>query len=176
MKLNLGAGGTRIDGFTSVDLDPELKPDIIGDFRAMSFADVDEIYASHVLEHFFSREAEQILSQWCGWLKPGGILWIAVPDLTEVSRLVAAGETEPHILGLLYGADERPEWAHRSGWTEQLLTLTLEAAGFRILGRFDCWVQNMAKDGADWSGAWHRAKSGQETTTSLNLKAMRVMP
>jgi hypothetical protein len=173
MKLNLGAGGTRIDGFTSVDLDPELQPDIAGDFRTMTFADVDEIYASHVLEHFFYGEAEAILRQWCGWLRPAGLLWLAVPDFEQIARLCAAGEHSPHLLGLLYGAGAKPEWAHHSGWTEGYLVATLEATGFAVLGRFEPFGQNADGNGADWSGAWHRTRDGKDVRVSLNLKATK---
>ena len=176
MKLNLGAGGTRIEGFTSVDVDPELRPDIAGDFRLMSFEGIEEIYASHLLEHFFYGEAEKILRQWCGWLKPGGTLWLAVPDFAQIANLYAAGEHSPHLLGLLYGASAKPEWAHHSGWTEPYLKATLDAAGFSVLGRFEPFAQNPEQNGADWSGAWHRTREGQDVRVSLNLQAVRVTP
>lgn len=173
MKLNLGAGGTRIDGFTSVDLDPELKPDLVGDFRQMMFEGVEEIYASHVLEHFFYGEAERILRLWSGWLKPRGVLWVAVPHVAEVMRLYAEGEHSPHLLGLLYGADTKPEWAHHSGWTEAHLRGALEEAGFAVLGSFETWVKNGASNGADWSGVWYRTRDGRVVQLSLNLKAVK---
>ena len=174
MKLNLGAGGTRIDGFASVDVDSQFEQDLVGDFRRMQFSGVEEIYASHILEHFFYGEAEQILRLWAGWLKPGGILWIAVPAFVEIVHLYAAGEISPHLLGLLYGADAKPEWAHHSGWTEAHLISVLEGAGFAVLGKFESFVKNAAQNGADWSGAWHRTAGGGIVQLSLNLKARRV--
>lgn len=176
MKLNLGAGGTRIAGFTSVDCDPALAPDLVGDFRHMTFADVEEIYASHILEHFFYGAAEQILRQWHGWLRPGGLLWIAVPDLEMLAWLSAAGDITPHLMGLLYGADAKPEWAHHSGWTRTHLRAALGAAGFEVLGTFSPFVKNADSTGSDWSGAWHRRPDGTAVPVSLNLRCRKRDP
>ncbi len=55
MKVNLGSGYKRIDGFVNVDHDPLVKPDYIVDFEfePLPFEDssVLEIVAHHVLEH-----------------------------------------------------------------------------------------------------------------------------
>lgn len=55
MKLNLGSGYKRIDGYLNVDHDPLTKPDYLVDFEneTLPFQDstVDEIIAHHVLEH-----------------------------------------------------------------------------------------------------------------------------
>lgn len=173
MKLNIGAGGTTIPGFTSIDLDPALSPDLVGDFRAMAFSDVEEIYAAHVLEHFFYGEALDILRQWHTWLRPGGILWLAVPDFGLISRLYAEGEEAPHLFGLLYGAADKPEWAHHFGWTQRLLNRTLLEVGFEVLGSFESWVQNADQNGADWSGAWYQKREGTAVRVSLNVKCQK---
>lgn len=55
MKINLGSGYTRIDGYLNIDHDPLVKPDYITDFEndPLPFEDssVSEIIAHHVLEH-----------------------------------------------------------------------------------------------------------------------------
>lgn len=55
MKLNLGSGYKKIDGFLNVDHDPLVNPDFLVDFehQSLPFEDnsVDEIIAHHVLEH-----------------------------------------------------------------------------------------------------------------------------
>lgn len=55
MKLNLGAGYKRFDGFLNVDSDPATEPDILADIGKdilpIEDSSVDEIIANHILEH-----------------------------------------------------------------------------------------------------------------------------
>ena len=55
IKLNIGSGYKRIDGYINVDNDPLVKPDLIADLEDAKFdlADnsVNEVIASHILEH-----------------------------------------------------------------------------------------------------------------------------
>ena len=80
MKLNLGAGMQQIAGWTTVDLDPDMHPDIVGDIEHLPFEDnsIDEIYASHCLEHVpYDSPA---LSEWFRVLKRGAVCTVIVPD------------------------------------------------------------------------------------------------
>jgi predicted SAM-dependent methyltransferase len=57
MKINLGSGYKRIEGFVNIDDDPLVKPDYLINLDApypqLPFEDnsVDEIVAHHILEH-----------------------------------------------------------------------------------------------------------------------------
>jgi SAM-dependent methyltransferase len=55
MKINLGSGLKRIDGFLNVDCDSRMNPDFVVDLNKelLPFEDnsVDEIVAHHILEH-----------------------------------------------------------------------------------------------------------------------------
>lgn len=55
MKINLGSGHKRYDGFLNVDSDPSTKPDFLVDLEKekLPFKDssVEEIKAYHILEH-----------------------------------------------------------------------------------------------------------------------------
>lgn len=55
MKINLGSGYKRIDGFLNVDDDPLVKPDFLVDIERdhLPFEDntVEEVRAHHILEH-----------------------------------------------------------------------------------------------------------------------------
>ena len=89
MKLNLGCSGVFYEGYTSVDLDErllEVFPEedvIIADVRDLPFADnsVEEIYASHLLEHFDFRDP--VLEEWKRVLIPGGLITVVVPDIVR---------------------------------------------------------------------------------------------
>ncbi len=73
-KLNLGAGSAPMDGWENLDrkTGEEIYP--------LNRDGVDEIRASHVLEHFSHQKIPTVLADWVGALKPGGLLKIAVPD------------------------------------------------------------------------------------------------
>jgi SAM-dependent methyltransferase len=55
MKLNIGAGYKRVDGFLNVDIDSNCNPDYVLDIERQSlpFADntVDAVICHHILEH-----------------------------------------------------------------------------------------------------------------------------
>lgn len=87
MRLNLGSGLQQIAGWTAVDIDPDLHPDVVASIEELPFEDnsVDEIYASHVLEHV--KYDSPALSEWLRVLKPGGICTVIVPDLIQTYYL-----------------------------------------------------------------------------------------
>ena len=81
MKINLGSGINKIDGFKRVDIDPITKPDycfnVEKDKWVFDDNSVDELRAFNLLEHlrdidFFFEEAYRVL-------KPNGVIKIAVP-------------------------------------------------------------------------------------------------
>ena len=83
IRLNIGAGDTVIDGFTPIDrkLGTEAYP--------LEYPDdsVDEIRASHILEHFPLRKVPVVLKDWVRALKPGGTIRISVPDFDKITQL-----------------------------------------------------------------------------------------
>jgi hypothetical protein len=65
LKLNLGCGFKKIDGFVGVDAESACKPDMIYDIEQTPWpwADnsVDEIYLIHVMEHLGRTSSQYIL-------------------------------------------------------------------------------------------------------------------
>jgi len=131
MKLNLGAGGHELAGFQSVDakdgqgIYPLAYPD----------DSAEEIYASHVLEHFSHQHAMAVLSEWVRVLKPGGRIRIAVPDFEQVAKRYLAGE-EIQVQGLVMGGQVDEHDYHRCIYDREALTELMEAAG---LERIEPW-------------------------------------
>ena len=74
LKLNIGAGGVVIPGYTAIDrkTGQEAYP--------LAYPDnsVSEIRASHVLEHFSFKGVVDVLADWVRVLQPGGIVRIGV--------------------------------------------------------------------------------------------------
>lgn len=67
IKVNLGAGYHKIEGFTTVDFRLETEPEVVADLEQyhclaeFSNGTVEEVLASHVLEHI--RNLEGLMSE-----------------------------------------------------------------------------------------------------------------
>lgn len=82
MKLNIGSGLTKFDGYLNVDYDPKVEPDYVVDIEKglLPFEDnsVDAVIAHHILEHIgenflvFMKELYRIC-------KDGTVIDIEVP-------------------------------------------------------------------------------------------------
>lgn len=87
LKLNLGAGRERIPGFHSVDINPNVGPDILlaaDDLHSIGHNTVEEIRAVDVLEHMPYRWTGRVLREWARVLVPGGLLYVQVPDAERI--------------------------------------------------------------------------------------------
>ncbi len=103
-KLHWGNGGVYLDGWLNMDKSQTYKTDILGDILQSHFDDnrFDVIYSSHAYEHLlFPTDAVEALSRMYRWLKPNGILRLAVPDL----ELAVMAYTTTGDLSFLYGKD-----------------------------------------------------------------------
>ena len=85
LRLNIGCDRSEIAGFVGVDFNPDVDPEILAeadDLHMIADNTVDEVYASHVLEHLpFGNKA---LEEWLRVLKPGGMLTVVVPDINGI--------------------------------------------------------------------------------------------
>ncbi len=140
-KLNIGAGGRRIEGFTGVDVVKRPGADIIAPAHKIPLkaGTVDEIMAIHVWEHFYRWECDTVITEWKRLLKPGGRLVLEMPDLFKCCQNILSGRMEggkhPDQLGMwgCYG-DPRTgdQWmAHRWGWAFATLQPFLAGHGFK---------------------------------------------
>ena len=173
--LHIGCGPKRKDrttrGFNTeawtevrLDIDASVGPDLIGtmtDMSAVADASVDAIFSSHNIEHLYPHEVPVALGEFLRVLKPDGFAVITCPDLQSVGALVAEGKLlEPAYtspagpiapIDILYGfrpsmANGNLYMAHRCGFTERVLSGTLQASGFKSVGTiarprsFDLWA------------------------------------
>jgi hypothetical protein len=147
VKLNIGAGKTQIPGFTPVDrmFGDEAYP--------LKYAtnSVDEIRASHVLEHFSFRDAVTALEDWVRVLKPGGRIRIAVPDVDKCLT-----SEDPRRVFFLMGGQTDENDFHKSAFDRGLLTHAMEDVGLEH-------VEEWKTDGLDTSAH----------PVSLNLQATK---
>jgi predicted SAM-dependent methyltransferase len=152
VKLNIGAGNTVIEGYTPIDRKtgveayPLPHPD----------NSVDDIRASHVLEHLTFAKAGEAMRDWYRALKPGGRLRIAVPDVDKVMGMKRA---DPLWRFYLMGGQTDADDIHQSCYDEALLSQAFGEAGFVHIERWE-------SDGLDTSSH----------DCSLNLEGFKPDP
>lgn len=84
IKLNLGCGYNKLDGYINVDQDPNCNPDVVANLETkLPFDDssVDEIVLNHVLEHLGQQTDTflNIIKEFYRILSDQGQLKIVVP-------------------------------------------------------------------------------------------------
>lgn len=82
MKLDIGCGTRKQDGFIGVDSIAFEGVDVVADLRERwPFEDnsVDEIAASHVIEHFTGKERVHLVNEMYRVMKPGAKATITIP-------------------------------------------------------------------------------------------------
>jgi len=141
VRLNLGAGEYNDPRYTPVDIKTGT------DIRKLPYADgsVDEIYASHVLEHFSFNERDAVLAEWVRVLKPDGLLRIAVPDQKKLAEEWLKSDESGLFRDLemvQYGAHSDERDVHHAGYTERQLRRTMHRAGIGSIVKFHPFIKD----------------------------------
>lgn len=127
MKIDIGAGNTIEDGWVSWDIKDGRD---CRDLDGIADSSVDEIRASHVLEHVPMCHTMVALREWRRVLKPGGRLFVAVPDFAKIVACIVAGSADPSIEAYLMGGQTDENDFHHAIFTAAKLHDQLESAGF----------------------------------------------
>ncbi len=136
LRLNLGAGDDRRDGYLSVDLRVETA-DVVADVRRLPFPDggVQEVLAHDVLEHFWRDAIPALLAEWNRVLGRGGVLRVRVPNLPVLAALIDTPHHDQIIENIYGGHRWGPDGAydtHHWGWSRTSLARDLDRAGFVV--------------------------------------------
>src|SRR5687767_13067271 len=94
LRLHLGCGPERRDGWVNIDASAEVKPDIVTRAHLLPmFADasVDTIEACHLFEHLPLHEARAALKEWARVIRPGGELLLEMPNFDACVRILGQG-------------------------------------------------------------------------------------
>lgn len=140
IRLNLGSGDVPLDGYVNIDRKngQEAYP------LACEDDSVDEIRASHLLEHFPKHQTEEVMAHWVKKLKPGGVLKIAVPDLAALVALYQSSLTDSErsaekkgwVAAALLGGQTDENDYHKMVFDAQTLEYLLRVSG---LIRIEPW-------------------------------------
>lgn len=144
MRLHLGGRQPHPD-WKILNIQPGPNVDYVGDITNLSgFADgsVNEIYASHVLEHLgYQNEVETALAGFFRVLTPGGGLRLSVPDLERLSQLFMHPKAPPldryRIMRMMFGGQLDPYDFHKVGFYWAYLEALLSEVGFSDIQRVE---------------------------------------
>jgi len=145
-KLNLACSDRIIPGWINVDVRDIPGIDYVVDVRDLSIfpdASFDIVRASHILEHFYVDELENVFSNWNRVLRPGGWMIICVPDfnLTLLRYLINTHSINPclisefgtavlsQIYGFGYTGPEHCFYKHRMVYNRKGLTAVMKKYG-----------------------------------------------
>ncbi len=96
LRLHIGAGGVRLDGWVNIDIVPDPRLLIMrlpGGLRKFHDSSVEYIYASHLLEHLtYPDEVHEFLRHCRRILVPGGAMRLVVPDIARLMQAYSAAD------------------------------------------------------------------------------------
>lgn len=180
LKLHLGSGWRFLPGWQHLDITKRDHIDYVGsvsDLSQFSEGTVDVIYASHLLEYFDAAEAIQVLSEWRRVLRPGGEIYLAVPDFQALLKIYERTADLGKILGPLFGKMQSDLGTiyHRTVFDKVSLFSALEQVGFGGIQEYDplSFLSNFDPAYDDHSLAFfpHMDRSGIQV--SLCMKATK---
>jgi predicted SAM-dependent methyltransferase len=177
LKIYYGCGTTRQPGYINVDVRNTNATDIaigLPELAACLKGCCNEVYMSHVLEHFGSpgkamrRGKNDVLGAILAvkkMLKDAGTIRIAVPNFRILCQMYLNGEVPlyPKILGRISGEQEYPENLHRCVFDDEFLEYCLTYCGFEDIQRWDPRKENFNTESS--------FDQINGVDTSLNLKA-----
>lgn len=165
-QLMLGFSG-KLSSWVTFDIIPGA--DYLGSIKDLSLFSsnsMNRIYASHVLEHINSKDAEIALQEMYRVLKPKGELFIVVPDLLVLSQFLET-EFSQTAIDIMYGVN-RPlnDWnpQHQYGYTKTSLRELLLKTKFTEIEEFEPFINDTSRFRL------------QDTPISLCLKARKLEP
>lgn len=145
MKLNLGAGNQKIEGYLSVDK-YDSEADISADISYLPFNNnsIDEIVCYQVIEHVPYNLSQQVFDEMYRVLKPGKKAIVETPDIDVVCRKILVEGLKDKWIYNLVGEYYRPwdksryeDWEHHAGsihrnpWNLERLKRVAKESGFK---------------------------------------------
>ena len=136
MKINIG-GEIKKEGWKNLNVQKKPNVDIVGNINDLSqFEDesVDEIYASHVIEHVDQNTIKNTFKGIYRILKKEGKFYISVPDMDVLCRFfvspLATKKIRFNTMRMMFGGQVDDYDYHYFGWNYEFMSDFLRNAGF----------------------------------------------
>ena len=136
MKLNIGGNQIHKD-WTIFNIQKKRGVDIVGDLKDLSQFkpdSIEEIYASHVLEHTTQKNCLEVLKYINRILIPGGKFYISVPNMDVLCALFinpkATYNVKFSLMRMMFGGQIDDYDYHYFGWNYDFMVQYLTQANF----------------------------------------------
>lgn len=174
IKLNIGGGDYEIPGYINVDrkFGGEAYPVTLPGGKRVAEGTVDEIRASHVLEHFSHRDTAKVLQHWVSLLKLDGLLKISVPDFDWIVKSYASGRGGLPYEGFLMGGHCDENDKHHAIFNRDKLLTMMELAGLKDV---DTWTSEIG-DCANMSLSLNLRGWKRKPTPKMKIRAAMSVP
>jgi len=136
LRLNIGCGADKKEGYINIDVNPEVSPDLIMDIKTDYFPyeakSVQTIVMLHCLEHLEYHTWDHVFMEFNRILKDNGGIILAYPEFSTCARYFLsnfAGKRH-YWRSTLYGLQYNRANYHVSPVDSNDLKETLESYGF----------------------------------------------
>jgi predicted SAM-dependent methyltransferase len=143
--LDIGCGLAK-RGSINIDLNREVKPDIVADAKYLPFRDsrFDKLFAFSILEHVYEprkysytnqyyEQVYETLKEWGRVLKVGGVLELLVPNFGSLQVLLAWIKQDVNLIPQIMGGHWSKYDVHHYLFTFKYIKKVLSDSGFQIL-------------------------------------------
>ena len=141
MKLHIGGKQIK-DGWKILNIQKLDGVDFVGSISDLSQFDndsIEEIYASHVVEHVDQKNIKKTLNGIYRILKEGGKFYISVPDLDVLCKIFINDKAPPkvkfHVMRMMFGGQTDENDYHYFGWNFLFMKDFLIESGFKKVER-----------------------------------------
>jgi len=136
-KIELGAGANPTPGYFHCDIRRHPHIDVVCDSRSLPLRENScfEVYLRHHLEHFTEKEGEQVLKEILRVLRPGGRVYIIVPNIDFHMRQFYDGDRRWAMAGF-WGWQNNDYDIHKWGYNFEVLQEKLAGVGFINITNF----------------------------------------
>jgi hypothetical protein len=139
VKLNLGCGYEKLNGYVNIDCNEAVAPDVVLDFTTESFpyanGSVQQVVMFHTIEHIQKKFHLGLLLEIRRVLQPEGTLLLSYPEFSKIAE-----NWKTNYLGkrefweaTIYGRQSSPSDFHVSLMDSKQFSCVLISAGYHIL-------------------------------------------
>jgi predicted SAM-dependent methyltransferase len=169
MKLNIGCGFNKLDGYLNVDQFPECAPDVLWNLEQTPWpfeeSSVDEMVAHHVLEHL-GQETKvffAVMQELYRLMRHDGLIRITVPHPNHPTF-----QSDPtHVRAFTYETFEMMNRAKNLDWAARNVNVTMLALmldiNFEIVSGAQKYDESWAKKIASGELTLDQVREAAET-------------
>ena len=143
MKINIG-GETKKEGWINYNVQKKPNVDIVGNINDLSQFEnesVEEIYASHIIEHVDQNTIKNTFKDIFRILKKEGKFYVSVPDMDVLCHFfvspLANKKIKFHTMRMIFGGQIDNFDYHYFGWNYEFMNDYLLEAGFFEIRKVD---------------------------------------